>query len=250
MFKKSLLVASVVSAGALVSGVVLADSSMSSTYCKPGFYAGVQAGWGQTNYNQEDVLDQVVTNEGNPSNQDLPQVSSSNNVVLSSEVNDTGISGRIFAGYQFNPYFAVEAGYTQFHKTDFNQSWGYQSGRVLTGDLSRYDGEITEHATDVVGKLTMPFMYGFGGYVKAGAAFIAADEHVTETYVSSIGSAIPTSTFYTKSYQAVRPTYGIGLDYTIPCTSFDVDVSYTEIAGGGGIPRADLAALGVSYKFA
>lgn len=253
MFKKSLLIASVFGAGAVVSGIALADSGMSSTYCKPGFYAGVQAGWGQTNYNNEDVLSEVVTNVGNYG-QYYAYVP-----VAGAEINDTGISGRLFAGYQFNPYFAVEAGYTQFHKTDFSQTFsevstgsGAVSVVTPTGFSYRYDGEITEHATDVVAKVTYPFnFYGFGVYGKVGAAFVAADRHINETDITdSNGSAIPSGTFYTKSYQAVRPTYGVGLDYTIPGTSLDVDVSWTEIAGGGGIPRADLAALGASYKFA
>jgi len=231
MFKKSLLVASVLGIGAVVSGVALADAGMSSTYCKPGFYAGVQAGWGKTNYNQEDVLDEVVTANGSYS-------------FIGSEVNDTGISGRIYGGYQFNPYFALEAGYTQFHKTDFKITSVYSHT-----PSSLFEGEVTEHATDVVAKVTYPFNYGFGVFAKVGGAFVAADRHINETSIHTSGN-IPSEVLYTKSYQAVRPTYGAGIDYTIPGTSFDVDISYTQIAGGGGIPRTDLAAIGITDKFA
>jgi len=239
MFKKSLLVASVLGVGGVASGIALADTGMSSTYCKPGFYAGIQAGRGDTFYNQADVLSEAVTYSGYYGHNVVPG---------SADVDSVGISGRIYAGYQFNPYFALEAGYTQFNKTDFTQSFGYIDQSRYTTD--KFDGEVTEHATDIVGKLTMPFQYGFGAYIKAGAAYIAADRHINFTEIQSNGSAIPQETLYTKSYQAVRPTYGIGLDYTIPCTSLDVDVSYTEIAGGGGIPKTGLAAIGISDKFA
>jgi hypothetical protein len=232
MFKKSLLVTSVLSVGAVVSGVALADTGMSSTFCKPGFYAGVQAGWARTNYNNEDVLSEVVTANGSYSFRDA-------------DVDDTGIGGRVFGGYQFNPYFALEAGYTQFHKTDFRITSVFQ-GVVA----NRFDGEVTEHATDVVAKLTYPLDYGFGVFGKVGAAYIAADRHINESAIYSNGTQIPSSTLYTKSYQAVRPTWSAGVDYTIPNTSLDVDVTYTQILGGGGIPRADMAAIGITDKFA
>lgn len=240
MFKKSLLVASVLGVGAVASGVAFADAGMSSTYCKPGFYAGVQAGRGDTHYGFEDTLIEAKTYE-----------TYHGNTLGASHIDDTGTSGRIYGGYQFNPYFALEAGFTKFHKTDFSVT-SYYNNTVVQDRVAdtRYDGEVTEQAEDVVGKLTMPFQYNFGGYLKAGLALVSADRHVNESSVHSNGTVIPTGTFYTKSYQAVRPTYGAGIDYTIPNTSLDVDVSYTEIARGDGIPRASLWALGLTDKFA
>jgi hypothetical protein len=238
MFKKSLLVASVLGIGGVASGIALADTGMSSTYCKPGFYAGIQAGRGDTFYNQAEVLSEPATYAGFEGHYTVPG---------SADVDSVGISGRIFGGYQFNPYFALEGGYTQFHKTDFTQTFGGQVSSRYVAD--RFDGELTEHATDIVAKLTMPFQNGFGAYLKVGAAYIAADRHINLTLIDS-GSAIPENTFYTKSYQAVRPTAGVGLDYTIPSTSLDVDISYTEIMGGGGISKTSLAAIGIADKFA
>lgn len=236
MFKKSLLVASVLGVGAVVSGVAFADASLSSTYCKPGFYAGVQAGNGNTHTSTNDVL---------PEAQTYVAAAEPGTIFGASRIDDTGTAGRVFAGYQFNPYFALEAGYTQFNKTTF-------SARSFTAGVPQnaFRGEVTEHATDAVGKLTMPFQSGFGAYLKAGLAYVASDRHVNASAYTLSGTAYPVETFYTKSYQAVRATYGVGIDYTIPNTSLDIDLSYSEIASGNGIPRAGLAALGISDKFA
>ena len=248
MSKKYLVVASVLASGAIVSGIALADTSAASTYCKPGFYAGIQAGRGDTYYQTNDVLNGVLA--GYYSNFGGYSLNSS----VASNVDDTAAAGRIFGGYQFNPYFAAEMGYTQFGKTSyFAVPYNPANGN---NDIV-YKGEVTQRAFDLSGKLTMPFEYGFGAYLKAGAAVITADQDVTAYAGSGTSGAAPLNnanapifTTFTKSYQAVVPVYGAGLDYTIPETGFDIDISYTQTGSTGGIPKTSLAALGVNYKFA
>lgn len=268
MFKssKTAVFSSILGIGAAIvfTNTAFAYSDMKSTYCKPGFYAGIEAGWDNTHYGVADVLSEVQTtaqNSSPPGGLSFTRVPAYGSNFVNGNVDDQGMGGRLFAGYQFNPYLAVEAGYTQFHKTTFVAASSYRyitggsqfSSSQTTSNISsfnQYSGELTEYAGDLVGKLTYPMQYGFGVFLKAGAAFVAADRHINTTTIYNNGSAIPQSTFYTKSYQAVRPTYGAGIDYSIPSTSLDVSVAFTEIAGGGGIPRADLVSLGISEKFA
>jgi len=134
MIKRSLLTASVISAmSALISSVAFADTNYTSTYCKPGFYAGVQGGRTDTFYNPSEVLNQAASdgagtnfttayifdNTGTLEGRALVPVDSYTRL-LNQNVNDTGIGGRVFAGYQFMPYFATELGFTQYGKTDFS----------------------------------------------------------------------------------------------------------------------------------
>jgi hypothetical protein len=221
--------------GVAASTVALAETN-ASTYCKPGFYAGIQGGRGDTFYHANDVMPQTAVSVTDP----IFDITVSEGVV-NQQVDDIGISGRLYGGYQFNPYFALETGFTQFNKTDFSGD-AYvivDDVRLPAGTVS---GEITERAVDLVGKATLPLQYGFGLYAKAGLALITSDRHTTE---------VPTGiTFDTNSYQAVRPTYGAGIDYTIPNTALDVEVFYSEIAGRGLIKTASLWGGGLAYKFA
>lgn len=259
MTKKSTLVAAVLGAvGIGVTGAAFADTMPVSSFCKPGFYAGVQAGRTDTFYNSNELLSEAsangVTVTQSPNGKTF---SPANAPLLLQNVDDIGIGGRIFAGYQFTPYFAMEAGYTQFAKTEFSAERRYASfSETNYKALDKYNGDVTQHAVDVVGKLTMPLQGGLGLYAKAGLAYITADRYVnvqhTETSVSGNTHSVANffGTTYTKTYQAVRPTYGAGVAYSIPNTNVDVDLSWTRIQGMSAIPNADLAAVGLVYHFA
>jgi hypothetical protein len=229
-----------------------------STFCKPGFYAGVETGLSNTHYTSAELLSESQTAFAGKLSEIQGQfVDTVKGNFANGNVNSSGMSGRFFAGYQFTPYFALETGYTQFNKTDFSGA-GYISDFDDDGLLRQaisqvYEGELTEHALDLMAKFTLPLQYGFGIFVKGGFAYIAADRHInlreddysgysqTHTYIQNV--------LYTASYQAVRPTYSVGVNYTIPKTPLDLSVSYTEIVGGGGISKTSLAALGISIKF-
>lgn len=74
-------------AAAIISLSTLGISAVASA-AAPGFYVGLQGGYGDTHYANADS-------------------------------NSGGIAGRASAGYQFDQNFAVEAGYTQFSNTSF-----------------------------------------------------------------------------------------------------------------------------------
>ncbi len=270
---KSILTASVLSViGAAVSTAAFADNMVNaSTFCKPGFYAGVQGGRSDTFYHPSTALS-AARNEGNittttyNANGTVASTSTTTSTLSAQHVDDVGMGGRLYAGYQFNPYFALETGYTQYNKTDFSATGStlssqdsYRTTNVY--DVTKYNGEITEHAIDLVGKATLPLQMGFGLYAKAGMAYIAADSHTnltvagTRTYVNNVlttstTSSGPSVTIDTHTYQGFRPVAGVGVNYTIPNTNFSVDASYTRVFSYGGIPNALLASLGLEYKFA
>jgi hypothetical protein len=290
---KSLLTASVLGViSAAVSSAAFADlATGTSTYCKPGFYAGIEGGRSDTFYHPSDTLTEAALNGVGTSTAyvyttagalDEITTKTSYNLLTDQDTDDIGIGGRIYAGYQFNPYFAVETGYTQYAKTSFHATGNNTlvtsdflvSGGVVTPydastitSTTRYEGEITEHAIDLVAKGTLPLQYGFGLYAKAGAAYIQADRHInangagTMTNTASVGGTVDSvtttnnninsfGTIYTKTYQGFRPVAGLGVSYTIPCTNITVDVAYTRVFSYGGIPNAKLASVGAEYKFA
>ena len=223
-------------AWAAVSTELEINNGSGSTYCKMGLYAGLQAGWDNTYYKKLDVLAGPINN-----NAGYNSLSP-----FTAHINNTGNAGRVFAGYQFTPYFASELGYFQFHTTSFNGIARNNNGQVAYV----YTGNVNQYAIDLSSKLTLPFEYGFGGYIKVGAASIFAHRYANFSLPNNIQPGVIKGTSNVNIYQSVRAVYGAGLDYTIPDTSFDIDISYTEIAGGGGIPKNSLAALGVNYKFA
>jgi len=69
-------------------------------------------------------------------------------------------SGKIFGGYEFNQTWGVEAGYTDFRKSDVNYSIG----------STNYRGETDGHALYLAAKATLPVNAQFSVYGKLGAA--------------------------------------------------------------------------------
>jgi outer membrane immunogenic protein len=284
MTNKSLLTAAILGAvTAAISSAAFADNSMTSTYCKPGFYAGLQGGRSDTFYNAYSALGPVAYNNNGSTVSTTSAggvvtgqtTTSYSTAVSATHMDNIGIGGRVYAGYQFNPYFAMETGYTQYAKTTFGGTartsqtsvTNYPAGIAPTGipqsGVTKYYGEITEHAIDMVAKATMPLQSGFGLYAKAGMAYIAADKHVNAnssgTTITNVNNGTTTTvtngvsaygTTYTKSYQGFRPVAGAGISFTVPNTNITLDASYTRVFSYGAIPNASLAAFGAEYKFA
>lgn len=286
-FKPFLSVSVLAVISAFASGSAFA-SDQSSTFCKPGFYAGIQGGRSDTFYSGKTFIHTAAPTHSQEV-VSLPfstttTTTDTSEILSGQKVDDIGIGGRIYAGYQFNPYFAVETGFTQYAKTSFSTNKITSNSRDIHTTTPRdnfiddqsnlisnnlYAGEITENAVDLVGKATLPLNYGFGLYVKAGAAYINANRHTNSKFVVSNKTDTASSSFppgtstttketstiggsntdSTKSYQAVRPVAGIGVNYSIPNSNISVDGSYSRVFSSGAIPQASLLALGLEYKF-
>jgi OOP family OmpA-OmpF porin len=94
---------------------------------------------------------------------------------------DTGY--QVFGGYQVNPYFGLEAAYTDFGEVD------------LAGNV----GKLEADTLSLVGVGTLPFTDSFSGYAKLG--FHSWDAEVN---AAGLGRAETDGT---------DPTYGLGLQY-------------------------------------
>jgi OOP family OmpA-OmpF porin len=70
-------------------------------------------------------------------------------------------SGKIFGGFDVNPMFGVEAGYTDLRSANHSYTIGTNTGTATT------DG----HRAYVAGKATMPVNDAFSVYGKLGAAY-------------------------------------------------------------------------------
>ena len=70
-------------------------------------------------------------------------------------------SGKVFSGYDFNPVWGVEIGYTDFRKSDVSFTQNGVNG----------NGETKGHSAYLAGKFTVPINEQFGAYAKLGASY-------------------------------------------------------------------------------
>lgn len=136
-----------------------------------GYYFGAQLG--QSNLNNKTRIVYITPSvSANPSN--------------------TGLGGRIFAGYGINKYAAFEMGFTRYSPSTYSVS-----STLLTNDPT-----IRENGADFVAKGIYTFSYGFGVFGKAGVAFIR--QSLGGSLNSSPDHSNGTSTF-------IRPTAALGV---------------------------------------
>jgi hypothetical protein len=293
----SLLTAGILGFAGFTATNVSFAKDISSTFSRVGFYAGLQGGRSDTFYKGKTFgqaaaatnITQLKNYDNEPLSNYYTITTTGESMQLSAaQIDDIGIGGRIYAGYQFNPYFALETGYTQYAKTTFSYAstttqninlkvthpddfvpyYNPTSSQVWT---TQHNGEITENAIDLVAKGTVPLGYGMGIYAKAGAAYIQskttnraiAKSNIFNSYgytapengliyYTGDGPAnnpFPEAPVVTHTSQAFRPVAGIGINYTVPHSNASVDASYTRVFSSGDIPQAALLALGVEYKF-
>ncbi|MDL2356553.1 MAG: outer membrane beta-barrel protein, partial [Pseudomonadota bacterium] len=101
-------------------------------------------------------------------------------------------SGKVFAGYDLDQTWGVEAGYTDFKKSTYNYTLNNAAGRATS------DG----HSFYVAGKATAPITDQFSVFGKLGAA-------QNKSTLSSATPAFNTSNSKTEVYA------GVGLQYNL-----------------------------------
>lgn len=195
MFNKKIMISTILTC---VAGICLSTNASASV---AGPYLGAQAGAGNVN---QDVF-------GNNSNYNL--------------------AGRLYAGYAFNRYLALETGFTKY--SDVNGStYIYFVGQV--------SGTIKTYTADIAGKLTLPLQNGFSIYGKLGGAYV--NEEATAT-ISSFGSDSTTE-------HKIFPEAGVGVSYDIN-QNLVADISWTHIqkVGSNDLGNLDFGAVGLTYHF-
>lgn len=178
-----------------------------------GFVVGVQGGYANTHWSNLDGF--VNTLFGT-------------NV---SSTDDDGFAARGFIGYDFNKFFGLEAGYTYLPT----------STTTITVAGNSASGDIDSYGLDLLGKISVPVTPVFKIYAKAGLGYLHAS-----TSGNLFAGAGPSS--------HTGPAYGVGASYEI-VPNLAIDASWLRYSGQGDvsssnyIPEADVALIGLSYKF-
>jgi opacity protein-like surface antigen len=137
-------------------------------------------------------------------------------------ISSTGFTGRGYIGYEFNRYIGVESGFIY----------------LPDASIDGVDGDISNYAIDVLGKISVPISSGFDIYAKAGIG-----------YFDSSGSGALSGFGGTN----IGPAFGVGAGYELR-PNLAVNLSWMRYSGNGKIadtdyqPNPDALLLGMSYK--
>lgn len=259
--------------------------SLNAYAADDGFYAGIQGGYGDTGYNKDDLspsgaavmssLNSSLVSSNNIGNvYDIQNASLSTTSAQSSLSSNDNFAGRLFVGYQFNPYIAVEAGYTKYFEdvqSTSNYSGKGQIGEgIWLGPITYYNAKANltltnqisaENVADLNAKLMYPIANSpFSVYAKIGAAYVDPDQTVTvknvvvhaqgmqSSAIASSPSDIANNT-NAEIDSEICPEISPGISYDIN-NHLSADVSWTFIKGVGDVQNVNFAGVGLAYHFA
>lgn len=257
--------------------------SLNAYAADDGFYAGIQGGYGNIGYNKSNLtssgaalmnaLNSTLVSSNNMGDvYDIQSATLSPTSTQSSLINDDNFAGRLFIGYQFNPYIAVETGYTKYFAEMSATSQYYGSGKVGTGlvlDPIKYSNatadiiatnQISENVADVNAKLIYPVPNTrINIYTKLGAAYVDPNDTYTVQKISVNAQGMKPSQINASSAN-VQESANVGVASEIcpevsPGISYDInnhlsaDVSWTFIKGLGEVQNINFANVGLTYHF-
>ncbi|MEQ6888370.1 outer membrane beta-barrel protein [Halomonas sp. CS7] len=151
-------------------------------------------------------------------------------VGFSTDDSDTGY--KLFGGYQFNPNFAVEAGYVDFGE--------YTASGAEAGDSAKLKLGVDGFTAALVGKL--PIENGFSVHGKLG--MIAWDGDLN--FNANIGGQ---SYRATGGEDGTDPFYGIGAEYVVDQVMLRAEVERYDISDSGEDFEIDLISASIGYRF-
>ncbi|VVC76561.1 Outer membrane protein A [Aquicella siphonis] len=207
----------------------------------PGFYVGGQLGYGnvhQSDISRTDMNDLIGSAVGN----NKFTVNSFNN-----SGKDTGLAGRLFAGYQVNSNWAGELGWSKFStmntKASATATDNNPGGSTVTANAR---GNIKTDAVDLVAKGIYPLQNNVSVYGKVGAAYIMSRAHAS---ASASEAGVTVSGSGSKNSHKIFPTVGVGASYDFT-SNVAADLSYNRIQKVGSssnIGSTDLVSVGLTY---
>lgn len=151
---------------------------------------------------------------------------------IGASTDDTDVSYKLFAGYQFNPYFAVEAGYIDFGSFTASGSDGGDSANLKLG--------VEGFTAALVGKL--PIQSGFSVYGKLGMIAWDADLKLNAT--------IQGQSFHeTGGEDGTDPFYGIGAEYVVNQIVMRAELERYDISESGEDFTIDMISGSIGYRF-
>jgi OOP family OmpA-OmpF porin len=157
-----------------------------------------------------------------------------------------GLGGKIFAGFNFNQYFGLEAAYATYAKSSYKAS--------TNGTSATLKDSLT--AFSVVGKAYLPIeATGFNVYVLGGVAEVRNQVNYSN---SGVALAQGVSAKYKSGnhlYSDLRPVFGVGANYEV-AHNVTTGLEFSRIQGKGNfktspsaIPTADMLSLNIGYNF-
>lgn len=209
--------------GSSANGSTYIDPPVLGNVFQPGFYIGLQAGYGMTRWTN---IEQTVGDNTFGAKTDV--------------TGSNAFAGRAYIGYDFHPNFAIEAGYTQFfNDTKINNTITMAIANFVPQSVTSTDNPKYDYVFDLVGKAKAHIIGNFGLYGKLGIDYMRIKIDTPS------GSPDRRSSF--------NAVYGLGAYYDFT-QHFTADISATRYNGDDKIgkdyiPTHDLFALGVSWKF-
>jgi OOP family OmpA-OmpF porin len=203
-------------------------------------YVGAGLGQGQGEINQSDFSTQRVEGQLETS---LGLAAGSLAGTLGRSTHETDIGGKIFAGYRFNRYLAVEGGYAEptlaKHFKIYYTGSGPLAGQTLDGKYG-----VSAWPVTAVGFLPVPYLSGLSVYGKAGAAYTTARY---DLYTNGLGVS------YHAKKSKTNAVFGGGAQYDFGArwaARFDYEW-YGEVGDAENTGRADvgLVTVNVMVKF-
>jgi len=181
------------------------------------WYVGLSGGESRSQANSSDLSSALSNNGLTP---------------LSSSLDDSDTGWKLYLGYQFNPNFAVEAGYIDFGKFNFSAT---TAGGSLGGDMKSKNGGFI----DVLG--IIPLSNNFSIFGKLGGYSVK-----TELNGSGVGGSV------SASHRSNDWTYGIGAGYEFN-RNVGVRVEWERFNDFGNNSTTqndmDLTSVGIVFKF-
>lgn len=148
---------------------------------------------------------------------------------LGANTDDSDTAYQLFAGYQFNPHFAVEAGYVEF---------GDFSANAAMPDYSAKAEVSAEGFTAaLVGKL--PIQNGFSVHGKLGMIAWNGDYKESDSDGWS----------YSESTDGSDPFYGIGAEYVVNQVMMRAEYERYDLSDSGDDFAIDLVSASLGYRF-
>lgn len=169
-----------------------------------GFYVGIQGGRAKTHY------DKLYQPKG---------------IVEKIRITDSGPAGRIYWGYQWTQFAALELGYAKVKYNDNDNRTISSSSGILTPITKEKETII-----DLVLKGRVPLGCRAGIFAKAGGAHVDIDlnhDHTKTRYC---------------------PTYGAGVSFDM-CPKVPIEVTWQQVHLGGNFGNTNMVTLGVGYHF-
>ena len=156
---------------------------------------------------------------------------------LGFNTDDKDTAFKLFAGYQFNPNFAVEASYIDFG--DFEASaFATDGSNVATGNIK---ASVDGFGFALVGRL--PIDAGFSVFGKLG--LIAWDGKV-----SGVARENGTIIFEgSDSADDIDPFYGIGAEYVVNQVMVRAEFERYDLRDSGEDFEIDLISASIGYRF-